>query len=140
MGRKALVVDDDEMILYLLECMLAKSNYNIVRAIDGDMAAALLETGHFDLVITDLQMGQTSGLDVIRKTKNINPGTIAIMITGCCDPSCEMEAYRYGADDFLHKPFSLGSLLSRIQLQEVKQSHLRPTPWLSEQCAENVSG
>lgn len=138
MEREALVVDDDEMMLFLLECILAKTNYNVVRATNGDLAVELLEAGHFDLVITDLQMGQSSGLDVIRKTKSINPDTIAIMITGCSDQSCEIEAFHCGADDFLHKPFSQSDLLSRIQLQELKQSYLHPLTWQKEQRTENV--
>ncbi len=73
-----------------------------------------MNTEKFDLVITDLQMGRTSGLDVIWKTKEINSNTIAIMITGSCDSSDEIEAFRHGADDYLLKPFSPSDLLISI--------------------------
>jgi DNA-binding response OmpR family regulator len=119
MIRKALVVDDDPMVLCLLEYILESKDYNVTRATDGDQAIKVLETEDFDLVITDLQMGQTSGFDVIRKAKAFNYRTIVIMITGVCDPSKEAEAFHHGADDYLPKPFSLGNFLERLQLQEL---------------------
>ncbi len=118
MVRKALVVDDDPMILCLLEYTLDLKGYDITRATDADQAIKVLDTEDFDLVITDLQMGRTSGFDVIRKTKALNSRTIIIMITGCCDSLNEAEAFRHGADDYLAKPFSLGDLLERLQLHE----------------------
>ncbi len=121
MVLKALVVDDDEMILDILQYILKSDGYNITRATDGDQAIKVLDAEDFDLVITDLEMGRTSGLDVIRKTKDINPNTIAIMITGSCDSSDEIEAFHHGADDYLLKPFSLSDLLVRIHFQKYKQ-------------------
>jgi len=140
MVHKALVVDDDEMILDILEYILASNRYSITRATDGDQAIKILNTENFDLVITDLRMGRTSGLDVIGKTKDINSNTIAIMITGSCDTSDEIDAFHHGADDYLLKPFSPNDLLIRIQFQKYKQFFTSTLTLEGEQRAGNVSG
>jgi DNA-binding response OmpR family regulator len=121
MVLKALVVDDDAMILDILEYILKSDGYSITKATDGDQAIKILDTENFDLVISNLRMGRTSGLDVISKTKDINSNTIAIMITNSCESSDEIEAFRHGADDYLLKPFSPSDLLVRIQFQKYKQ-------------------
>lgn len=140
MVRKALVVDDDDMILYLLEYILALNDYDTTRATDANQAVNVLDEEDFDLVITDLQMGRTSGFDVIRKAKAINLRTIVIMITGCCDSLSEAEAFRHGVDDYLLKPFSMGDLLERLHLQESR--HFRPSAVTlqRDQNQGNVSG
>ena len=121
MIAKALVVDDELIILDLLDSVLGRHGYDITKATDGDQAVKILDAEDFALVITDLQMGQTSGFDVIRKAKSTNPKTIAIMITGCYEASCKSDAFHFGADDYVLKPFFISDLLERIQLQELKQ-------------------
>lgn len=118
MVPKALVVDDDIMILDLLEKVLVREGYDITRATGGEQAIKVLDAENFDLVITDLQMGNTSGFEVVRKAKSGVSNTKVIMITGCCEPSSKADAFRYGVDDFLQKPFSLNDLFSRIDGQE----------------------
>lgn len=140
MVLKALVVDDDKMILDILEYVLELDGYDITRATDGDQAINVLNVEDFDLVVTDLQMGSTSGLDVIRKTKDLNPLAIVIMITGGCDSSDESEAFRYGADDYLLKPFSPNDLHARIQFHKSKQFLASALTLESEQHAGNVPG
>jgi DNA-binding response OmpR family regulator len=117
MVPKALVVDDDTMILDLLEKVLTREGYDIIRATGGEQAVKVLDAEIFDLVITDLQMGNSSGFDVIRKAKSVAGQTKVIMITGCSDSSSRADAYRYGADDFLQKPFSLSDLFEHIEPQ-----------------------
>lgn len=140
MVRKALVVDDDIMILCLLEYILESKDYDVTRAADGDQAIKVLDTEAFDLVITDLQMGRTSGFDVIRKTKALSARTIVVMITGCCDSLNEAEAFRLGADDYLLKPFCLGDLLERLQLQELTHFYSPVATLQRDQIAGKVSG
>lgn len=121
MVLKALVVDDEEMMLDILEYILKSDGYDITRVTDGDQAIKILDAEDFDLVITDLHMGPTSGLDVIRKTKDINPDTIIIMITGGCNSSDEAEAFHCGVDDCLLKPFFPSDLRARIKFQKYEQ-------------------
>jgi DNA-binding response OmpR family regulator len=140
MIRKALVVDDELIILDILGNILERNGYDITRATDGDQAIKALDAEDFDLVITDLQMGQTSGLDVIRKAKNNSRRTIVMMMTGCHKESYAIAAFHHGADDFFHKPFSISDLLERIQLQELKQFHPAALAFEREQQVKKVSG
>jgi DNA-binding response OmpR family regulator len=140
-----LIVDDDQMMLDLLEMFLGGCGYNLTRATDAEQAVRSLDDRDFDLVITDLQMGCTSGFDVIQKVKNINTKklihkTVVIMITSCCDGQCEDEALRRGADFFLLKPFSMIDLLERIQPQEMKQLYLTASTFRPERNGQQVSG
>jgi DNA-binding response OmpR family regulator len=140
-----LVVDDDQMMLDLLEMFLSGCGYHLTRATDADQAAKVLDAKDFDLVITDLQMGHTSGFDVIKKVKNINTKklihkTIVIMITGSCDGQCQVEALRRGADFFLLKPFSMIDLLERIQPREMKQIYLPVSTFRPARNVQQVSG
>ncbi|GAB6190428.1 response regulator [Desulfocastanea catecholica] len=112
MVPEILIVDDDQMMLDLLEIFLDRCGYNVTRATDGSQAAKVLDTQDFHLVITDLQMGRTSGFDVIEKVKKCNRKTKIIMMTGSCDAECEVEARRRGADSFFAKPFSMSALLA----------------------------
>lgn len=139
MTAKALVVDDEVISLILLENILKQTGYIVTRAIDGDQAIKVLNAERFDLVITDLQMGQTSGFDVVRKTKDTSPETIVIMITGCYEESCKSDAFHFGADDFLRKPFSTSDLLKRIQLHNLKRFLPSTSPLKMVQNAEEVS-
>ena len=109
------MVDDDEIMLGILGCILESGGYGITKAIDGEQALNALNTDCFDVVVTDLHLGSINGFDVIRKTKAISGKTIAILITGCYNSSDRLEALRYGADDFLLKPFSSSDLLLCIK-------------------------
>ena len=140
MAHKALVVDDDEMILEILESVLDSKGYEITKASDGDQAIEKLNAEEFDLVITDLRTGPTSGFDVIRKTKDINSNTTVIMITGSCDSTDKLEAFHQGADDYILKPFSPSDLLISIQFQKYKQFVTSAFALEGKQSAANVSG
>ena len=98
-----------------------------------------IDAENFDLVITDLQMGQTSGFGVVRKAKDISPKTIVMMITGCYEESSKSDAFHFGADDFLHKPFSISELIERIQLQKLQRFTPSASPLETIQNAEEVS-
>lgn len=137
MTAKALVVDDEVIFLDLLEIILEKNGFVVTRATDGDQAIKVLDAENFDLVITDLQMGQTSGFDVVRKVKDTSQKTIVIMITSYYEESCKSDAFHFGADDFLQKPISISDLLERIQLQKLKG--LTPSPLEIMQKVEEVS-
>ena len=105
-----------------------RNGYDIARATNGDEAIGALDTEELDLVITDLEMGKTSGFEVLRKAKDANFNTIAIMITGCCEEYKKEDAYRYGADDFFQKPFSVSELFKRDTAPEkIIQFHLTTT-------------
>lgn len=113
--QKVLVVDDEPIMVTLLETYLKRLGCAISTAADGTEAIRLLEKRTFDLVITDLQMGEPNGLDVVRKTKELSPKTLAFIMTGCNEVEYAIAAFRIGADDYLLKPFTIGLLIERLQ-------------------------
>ena len=106
--------------------ILEYENYQVTTAINGEAAIKALSENDFDLVITDLNMGQVNGILVLKKAKELNPGTTVIIMTSSVDVAFAIEALRLNADDYLLKPFNLYDLLDRVShcLNKTKGSGL----------------
>ena len=118
-----LLVEDDEILLTVLKTSLEKFFCTVSTAIDADKAIQQIDTTKFDLVLTDLQLGRTSGLEVAQKAKSLLPQALIIMMSGYNDPERIKAAYHCGADEYLVKPFTIISLLKRIRRHGLR---LRP--------------
>lgn len=112
---KILAVDDDPIIRKILETTLESGGYQVILAADGSEAVAVLHKENFDLVITDLQMGDLDGFAVLIKAKDLNPLIQRIVITGNQDMSSALKALRIGVEDYILKPFSLSGLLDSVE-------------------------
>jgi DNA-binding NtrC family response regulator len=107
MGEKTkiLIVDDDAVLLDLMARRLEKMGYKPDRAQNGDEALPLIESNTYDLVITDIYMPKTTGIDLITIIKGKNPETQIIAITGGAMIEIALEAIEKGADAYMSKPF-----------------------------------
>ena len=112
---KLLLVDDDPFILEGIGEDLESNGYQVTRASSGETAFDLLESTPFDMVITDLVMDNTDGIQVLKKTKELNSETQVIILTGFGDMDSAIEALRSQADDFLLKPCESQEMLFRIR-------------------------
>jgi YesN/AraC family two-component response regulator len=112
---KLLLVDDDPFILEGIGEDLEINGYQVARASSGEAAVDLLESTQFDLVITDLVMDNTDGIQVLKKTKELNANTQVIILTGYGDIDSAIEALRSQADDFLLKPCESQEMLFRVK-------------------------
>ena len=110
-----LLVDDDPIILEGIGDDLASNGYHVTRASSGEAAVELLQSFKFDLVITDLVMDTTDGIQVLKKTKAINSDIQVIILTGFGDMDSAIEALRSKADDFLLKPCESQEMLFRVK-------------------------
>ncbi len=110
-----LLVDDDPFILEGIGEDLISNGYHVTRASSGKAAVELLESIKFDLVITDLVMDTTDGIQVLKKTKEINSDIQVIILTGFGDMESAIEALRSRADDFLLKPCESQEMLFRVK-------------------------
>ncbi|MBE0585831.1 MAG: response regulator [Desulfofustis sp.] len=115
-----LIADDEAILCDLLETILRNFGHETVTAQNGDEAVGHLLHDDFDLVITDLEMGETNGLEVVRRAKEIDETTIVFLMTGCRDSQCRTQALLSGADAFLAKPFAIDELISLIQFHSIK--------------------
>src|SRR3990172_51133 len=99
-----LIVDDDPFILEGIGEDLESRGYQVTRANSGDRAVEILQQADFDLVITDLVMEKTDGIQVLKKTKEIDATIMVIILTGFGDMLSAIEALRSQADDYMLKP------------------------------------
>ena len=110
-----LVVDDENSMREFLEIMLNKEGYQVATAAGGGEAIELLKKSDFDLVITDIRMKEIDGLEVLKRCKELHPHTIVIMISAYASTSTAVEAMKWGAYDYLPKPFKVREIKAVIR-------------------------
>ena len=110
-----LVVDDENSMREFLEIMLQKEGYQVATAAGGGEAINILKKNGFDLVITDIRMKEIDGLEVLKKCKEIHPNTVVIMISAYASTSTAVEAMKWGAYDYLPKPFKVKEIKTVIR-------------------------
>ena len=110
-----LVVDDDPVTVNLLKEVLTKEGYEVATALSGEEAITQGKNDLFDIVITDMRMGDTDGLEVLRSFKKFAPETTVIMITAFGSIETAIEAIREGAFDYISKPFKLDEIKFTIR-------------------------
>jgi len=107
---KILIVDDDKNLLSVLKTILAEEDNDVTTSSDGGTAIDLLRKSKFDLVITDLMMPGTNGIEVLREAHKIDPDILVILITGFASLETAVQAIREGAYDYITKPFKLDEI------------------------------
>jgi two-component system response regulator HydG len=112
---RVLVVDDQRNMRTTLSLMLRDAGFEVEDAADGDAACDRVGADSFDLVLTDLRMGTTDGMQVLRHTKEAAPLTEVIVMTAFGTIESAVEAMRLGAHDYIQKPFSEQELLVKVQ-------------------------
>ncbi len=110
MKPKILVVDDEKSMREFLEIMLRKEGYEVACARDGKEALNRLESRPYDLVLSDIRMPGVDGMGVLNRAKELNPGTIVIMITAYGSTESAVEAMKRGAYDYITKPFQVDEI------------------------------
>ncbi len=114
MGR-ILIADDHDALRRALARALADAGHDIEEAPNGNAAIERLHTGSFDLVLSDLKMGGSDGLDVLRSTKSLQPGAAVILMTAFGSVGTAVEAMKLGAFDYVQKPFEIEEMELKIE-------------------------
>ena len=122
-----LVVDDERSICELLEITFRKEGHRVEVAFNAESARRRLESQIFDIVISDIRMPDSSGVDLLRFTKEISPSSIFLVITGVPTLETAIAAINSGADRYVIKDHELVDQLRRA-VEQVTES-LR---WKSE--------
>lgn len=110
-----LLVDDDPFILEGIGEELENRGYRVTRADSGDLAIQILQRSSFDLIITDLVMERTDGIQVLKRSKEIDATVMVIVLTGFGDMLSAIEALRAQADDYLLKPCESAEVFFRVE-------------------------
>ena len=111
---RILVVEDNESLRAGIKLCLEDEGHELFECPSGLLALDLLSTTPYDLVITDLKLGDISGVEVLKKAKEINSEVEVIVITAYATPDTAIQALRYGAFDYIQKPFEMYELLQRV--------------------------
>lgn len=109
--RKILIVDDDGQNRQLLVEALAQEPYELETAETGELACQKAGEQEFSIVISDIQMGATSGLDVLKWFRVNAPDTPVVLLTAFGSVKTAIQAMKTGAFDYLTKPIDLKELL-----------------------------
>lgn len=127
-----LVVDDEEYICEVIKEMLTDANCRVQTACDPRKAMDILEREPVDFVLTDLIMGEKSGVDVLNKTIKLHPDAVVVLMTGRPTIENAVAVLKSGAYDYLIKPFSMDTLRAVIKRGLEKQRLLRENINLKE--------
>jgi DNA-binding NtrC family response regulator len=104
---RVLIVDDEKIAIRNLEHVLKKEGYLVKSTTSGQNALKILVQDSFDVVLTDLKMEKVDGMQLLKRTKELNPDTEVIMITGYATVETAIDAMKHGAYHYLTKPFKL---------------------------------
>ncbi|MBX5484190.1 MAG: response regulator [Myxococcaceae bacterium] len=111
-----LLVDDEVVVIELLSKVLQRENLPYVAVTRGKEAIALLERQPFGALVTDKNLPDVNGLEVLRAARRLQPFCACIMITGYSTQESVLEVLRMGANDYIEKPFpDLKLLVQRIR-------------------------
>ncbi len=112
---RLLVVDDDPVTIDLLKEVLSQEGYEVSTALSGEEAITRGTGNLFDIIITDVRMGEKGGMEVLRFFRKNAPDTTVIMITAFGSIETAIEAIREGAYDYISKPFKLDEIKFTIR-------------------------
>ena len=113
-GERILVADDHDSLRRGLARALTAAGHDVAEAANGNAAIELLHQGQFDVVLSDLKMGGSDGLDVLRTAKAMHPTVAVILMTAFGSVHTAVEAMRIGAFDYVQKPFEIEEMELKI--------------------------
>ncbi|MBW2596444.1 MAG: sigma-54-dependent Fis family transcriptional regulator [Deltaproteobacteria bacterium] len=126
MGKlNILVVEDGQSQREMLKDFLAREGHRVEEAEDGNTAIQQVQSGHFDLLLLDFKMPGMNGIEVLEKTKNINPEISVIMMTAYGTIETAVDAMKLGAVDYIAKPIDLEQLLALVDRIAERQTLIR---------------
>ncbi|MBM3248541.1 MAG: response regulator [Candidatus Omnitrophica bacterium] len=111
---KILICDDELGIRESLKLILEK-DYEVIETTNGKECLENLKTNPVDLILMDIKMPKSSGIEILKEIKSINPAIKVIMVTGYKSVETATEAIKAGASDYIVKPFSSKDVLEAIQ-------------------------
>jgi len=114
MKSRILVVDDEDSIREFLEIMLKKENYEVTTAEDGLKAKEILAKKSFDMVISDMQMPNMTGIELLKHVKESYPDIVFMIITAFGTTESAVDAMKMGAYDYVTKPFKIDEVRLNI--------------------------
>jgi DNA-binding response OmpR family regulator len=112
-----LVVDDEEIIRTTIQKKLTRDGYNVISFENSeDILYFLKNSGHkADLIITDIKLHQMDGIELLRRINTMDEPIPVLIISGHGDVEDAIKALRYGASDYIKKPFDINDITSSVK-------------------------
>jgi len=118
---RILVVDDDPVVCSVVTETLGHLGYDIDAAHSGKEVSRFLSSKTYPIVLCDILLPDTNGLELMSEIRELNPDTFVILFTGHASVDLAKEAIRQGAYDFITKPFTRDEILEAVQRAEREQ-------------------
>jgi DNA-binding response OmpR family regulator len=120
-----LIVDDDAQVLDMVELVLKREGYHVLRAFSAQDALTTVETATPDLFVIDAVMPEMDGLALCRRLRSQpqTANTPIIFLTGSSEPNSVVEALNSGGDDYIRKPFVPRELAARVRAHIRRSLH-----------------
>lgn len=136
--EKILIVDDELLVRNFLADTLKRKNFDVTTAESGTKAINLIKDTTFDLIITDMKMPDMTGVDVLKKAKELTPSAIVVIITAFGSIENAVDAMRLGAFNYLVKPFSPDTIEAVIEKAQEHLSLIAENQYLRQQLSPNA--
>ena len=114
MADRILVVDDEEIIRESLSFILKKEGYDVTEASNGKEAYEKILADPFDIVVSDIEMPEMKGIELLEQITHVSPETLVVIITAHASIETAIEALRKGASDYILKPIEFDELIVKI--------------------------
>jgi len=111
---RILIAEDNDALRIGITAALGDSGYEVSEAASGSEALGKLESGSYHVVVSDIKLGDVSGVEVLRKAREVNSETEVILMTAFATLESALQALRLGAFDYIQKPFALTDLKHRV--------------------------
>ncbi len=111
---RILAVDDEEIVLDSFRKILVLAGYSVDTVQTGREALGLIQKRHYDFLFTDLKMPEMDGIEVCKAAKHLRPDIDVIIITGYATVESAVETMKYGAMDYVQKPFTEDELVEMV--------------------------
>ncbi len=103
--KKILLIEDDIAFCKMVSNFLSKNNYNVSTAYSATEARTLVKDAGFDLIVCDIRLPDSDGIELMAEFKLINPSIPIVLMTGYADVTTAVKAMKRGASDYISKPF-----------------------------------
>ena len=120
---KVLVVDDEKIKLITLRDDLREANYDTIAVESPAIGLQLVQNEHFDVLVTDLRLPKMHGIEFLKRVQKEQPHIIVIVMTAYASVETAVEAMKFGAYNYIKKPFSSEELIQ--MLDKLKMLHSR---------------
>ncbi len=111
---KILVIDDDLIVLDVVCQALERAGFDVFSATDGELGMEIFRKEHPVLVLTDINMPEMTGFDILKIIKHESPYTQVLVFSGIGTTGDVIEALRLGACDYIYKPLAIEFLIHTV--------------------------